>query len=62
MTTATRFTAPPSTAALSEQADDPLQRGAQDERRAARISMDLLESGLVDYIISTSPHGRDPHA
>ena len=22
---------------------------------------DLLESGLVDYIISTSPHGRDPH-
>ena len=23
--------------------------------------LDLLESGLVDYIISTSPHGRDPH-
>jgi carbamoyl-phosphate synthase large subunit len=23
--------------------------------------IDLLESGLVDYIISTSPHGRDPH-
>ena len=22
--------------------------------------IDLLESGLVDYIISTSPHGRDP--
>ena len=28
----------------------------------ARPNMiDLLESGLVDYIISTSPHGRDPH-
>ncbi|MDD4850067.1 MAG: carbamoyl-phosphate synthase large subunit [Gemmiger sp.] len=27
----------------------------------ARPNMqDLLESGLVDYIISTSPHGRDP--
>ena len=24
-------------------------------------AIDLLESGLVDYIISTSPHGRDPH-
>ena len=23
-------------------------------------AIDLLESGLVDYIISTSPHGRDP--
>ena len=23
--------------------------------------IDLLESGLVDYIITTSPHGRDPH-
>ncbi len=23
--------------------------------------IDLLESELVDYIISTSPHGRDPH-
>ena len=23
--------------------------------------LDLLESGLVDYIISTSPHGRAPH-
>lgn len=23
--------------------------------------VDLLESGLVDYVISTSPHGRDPH-
>ena len=23
--------------------------------------IDLLESGLVDYIISTSPHGRDQH-
>ena len=23
--------------------------------------LDLLESGLVDYIVSTSPHGRDPH-
>ena len=22
--------------------------------------IDLLESGLVDYIISTSPHGSDP--
>jgi carbamoyl-phosphate synthase large subunit len=28
----------------------------------ARPNMDdLLESGLVDYIVSTSPHGRDPH-
>ena len=26
-----------------------------------RVRRHLLESGLVDYIISTSPHGRDPH-
>ncbi len=59
MTTATRSMAHPARQ-VPEQRDGALQRCAPDERRAPNV-LDLLESGLVDYIISTSPHGRDPH-
>ena len=57
--TATRSTARPGTARYLNSQMIPCSVVRQ-MSGARPNAIDLLESGLVDYIISTSPHGRDP--